>query len=701
MKKIILFLLSAGMMITSCDFPKNQNSKNNSDNQKIIGNPELNLKSDLITPEVLWAFSRINDVTVSPDKKSILFSVTYYDIPMNKGNRELYTMSIDGKDKKQITHTAANENNPLWRPDGKKIGFISAESGSSQIWEMNADGSDRKQISNIENDITGFKYSPDQKKILYVKEVPELVKKVKDVYPDLPKSDGRVITDIMYRHWDTWKDSYSHVFVADFDGNKLINNIDIMKGEEFDCPNKPFSGMEDIAWSPDSKKIVYSCVKKKGKEYALSTNSDLYIYNLQTKTTENITNGMLGYDVEPSFSPDGKKLAWSSMERNGFESDKRRLFVLDFEKKSKTYYTKDFDQNAENICWSEDGKNIYFISDWHATDEIYKLNLETGMIKKITQGIHNYISVTPVGDKLIATQQSMSKPKEIFSVNSGNGNATELSFINKSLLDKLTMGEVKERWVKTTDNKQMQVWVIYPPHFDKNKKYPALLYCEGGPQSTVSQFWSYRWNFQIMAANGYIIVAPNRRGLPGFGQEWLEQISGDYGGQNMKDYLSAIDDVAKEPYINKDKLGAVGASYGGFSVYWLAGNHKKRFKAFIAHDGIFNLEAQYLQTEELWFVNWDLGGPFWDKENKIAQKSYSTSPHKFVQNWDTPIMIVHGELDYRITVDQGMQAFNAAVLKGIPAKFLYFPSENHWVLRPQDAILWQREFFSWLDKWLK
>jgi dipeptidyl aminopeptidase/acylaminoacyl peptidase len=374
---------------------------------------------------------------------------------------------------------------------------------------------------------------------------------------------------------------------------------------------------------------------------------------------------------------------------------------MDLESKVKTDYSKDFDQNSENLAWSEDGKSIWLISDWHATDEIYRLDLADGKFTKLTDGIHNYTGVIPAGNTLIATRVSMSMPAEIYSVDPQSGKDIQLTFTNKDILDQITAGKVTQRWIKTTDNKDMHTWVIYPPHFDSTKKYPTLLYCEGGPQSTVSQFWSYRWNFQMMAANGYIIVAPNRRGLPGFGKEWNEQISGDYGGQNMKDYLSAIDALAKEPYVDKDKLGCVGASYGGFSVYWLAGNHNKRFKAFIAHDGMFNLESQYLETEEMWFVNWDLGGPFWDKNNAIAQRSYANSPHRFVQNWDTPILVIHSELDYRITVTQGMQAFNAAVLRGIPAEFLYFPDENHWVLKPQNGILWQRTFYAWLDKWLK
>jgi len=409
----------------------------------------------------------------------------------------------------------------------------------------------------------------------------------------------------------------------------------------------------------------------------------------------------MGYDINPSISPDGKWLAWESMERDGCESDKNRLFVMNTATGEKTDLSANFDQNSEGLVWTADSKSIYFTSVWHALTQIYRADILENKITQITKGVHDYEAVSPAGDKLIAIKHSMSKPNEIYAVNPQNGEATELSFENKEILAQLEMGKVEERWVTTTDNKQMLVWVIYPPKFDPKKKYPALLYCQGGPQSAVSQFWSYRWNFQIMAANDYIIVAPNRRGLPGFGQEWLDQISGDYGGQNMKDYLSAIDAVAKDSFVNKDKLGCVGASYGGFSAYWLAGHHEKRFKAFIAHDGMFNLPQQYLETEEMWFVNWDLGGAYWEKDNKIAQNSYANSPHLFVDKWDAPILVIHGEKDYRILASQGMAAFNAAVLRGVPAEMLIFPDENHWVLKPQNGVLWQRTFVGWLDKWLK
>ena len=408
----------------------------------------------------------------------------------------------------------------------------------------------------------------------------------------------------------------------------------------------------------------------------------------------------MGYDKNPVISPNGKFMAWESMEREGYEADKIRLFIMNMETGEKQDYTQGFDQNAEGLAWGDDN-TIWFISDWHATDEIYSLDIPSRKITKHTDGIHNYTSVTPVGDMLIATKVSMSKPEEIYRVDPKTGKDVELSFVNKHILDQLTMGKVEKRWMKTTDNKDMLVWMIYPPHFDASKKYPALLYCEGGPQSTVSQFWSYRWNFQQMAANGYIIVAPNRRGLPGFGQEWLEQISGDYSGQNIQDYLTAIDEAKKEPYIDADRLGCVGASYGGYSVYYLAGHHDKRFKAFIAHCGIFDLKMQYFTTEEMWFANWDMGGAPWEKNNKVAQRTFANSPDMFVGNWDTPILVIHGQKDFRIDVSQGMAAFNAARMRGIPAQFLYFPNECHWVTGCQDGILWQRTFKAWLDKWLK
>jgi len=697
MKKILCLLLGL-CFIFSCSNPKQKKSEGNESG--IIGKKKLKLQSDIMTPEVLWAFGRLSGAEISPDKSKLLYGVAYYSIPENKGNRELFSMNLDGSDIKQLTKTAGGEYDATWRPDGSKIAYLCAKSGSMQLWEMEPNGENPAQISDIEGGITGYKYAPDMSKILFTKEV-KLDSTVNEKYPDLDKANAKIAEDIMYRHWDTWVESYSHIFVAAYDGKKLSNPTDIMINQKFDSPLKPFGGMEQINWSPDSKKVVYTVKRQKGKEYAFSTNSDIYIYDTESKLEKNVSSDMMGYDIAPIYSPDGKYLAWESMEHNGYEADKTRLIVYNIETSERKDLSKNFDQNVSGLKWSADGTKIYFTSDYHARFQIYEISLENGQIRAITKGDHDYHEFALADDKIIGLKQSMQFPTEIYSINKETSAETQISFENKEILAQLELGKVEERWVKTTDGKQMLVWVIYPPHFDPNKKYPTLLYCQGGPQSSVSQFFSYRWNFQMMAANGYIIVAPNRRGLPSFGQEWNAQISGDYGGQNMKDYFSAIDELSKEAFVDKDRLGAVGASYGGFSIYWIAGHHNKRFKAFIAHDGIFNFESMYLETEEMWFVNWDYGGPFWDKNNKIAQNSYANSPHKFIDKWDTPIMVVHGAKDYRILDSQGLSAFNAAIIRGIPAKLLYFPEENHWVMAPQNGVLWQREFFGWLDRWLK
>lgn len=693
MKKYLLMVLLLAFFACTTQ-PESTQQKND-----VPETPQLS--SDLMTPEVLWAFGRVGSPQLSPDGESVLYTVTYYNIEENKPYRDIYSVPVSGGEAINLTNSPTNEFNAIWRPDGQKIGFISTASGSAQVWEMNADGSGPKQISEIDGGISGFKYAPDGSKIFYIKSV-KLDDDIHDLFPDLPKANARLENDLMYRHWDQWHDyTYQHIFIADYSDGKVGEGKDIMEGERYDSPMKPFGGIEQIAWSPDGKTLAYTCKKKTGKEYSLSTNSAIYFYNLETGKTTNFTEGMMGYDQNPVFSPDGKYLAWESMERDGYESDKNRLFVANLKTGEKTDFTADFDQNVHNLSWDAESRAIYFTSNIHGTDEIYRLKLTDGAISRLTDGIHNYQTVEPAGTKLVAQKVSMSQPAELYLVDPETGNDQPLTTVNKSILEQLTMGKIEERWLETTDGKQMHIWVIYPPHFDPNKKYPALLYCQGGPQGTVSQFWSYRWNFQMMAANGYIVVAPNRRGLPGFGQEWNEQISKDYGGQNIKDLLTAIDEVAKEPFVDETRLGAVGASYGGYSVYFLAGNHDGRFKAFISHDGMFNFEHQYLTTEEMWFVNWDIGGPFWEKDNAAAQRSYTFSPHNFVQNWDTPILVIHGEKDFRVPPDQGMAAFNAAVLRDIPAQFLYFPEENHWVLQAQNGILWQRVFFNWLDKWLK
>ena len=695
-KSIMAIALSAGML--ACGSGKDK--ANEAGDAPLIGKSEIKIADGIMTPEALYSFGRVSDVQVSPDNSKVLYGVTYVSIEQNKTNRELFTMNADGTDNIQITKTAKSESNAVWVKDGSKIAFLSSESGSSQIWEMNPDGTRRTQISQTEGGVNGFNYSPDGKKVLYIKNV-KFGERAVDKYPDLPKASGRIIDDLMYKHWDTWVEEVPHPFVADFDGEKLTNDIDLLNGEPYESPMLPSGGIEQLAWSPDSKTVAYTCRKKKGLEYALSTNSDIYFYNIETKETRNITEGMMGYDINPTFSSDGKYIAWQSMERDGYESDKNRLFVMDLSSGEKSYITENFDYNTDFVVWSKDNQSVYIVACVEAKTQIYQANIQTKEIKPLTKGVHDYESFAIAGDKLIAVRHSMSQPNEIYSVNIETGDAAQITTENKAILDQITMGKVEERWIATTDGKKMLTWVVYPPNFDPAKKYPALLYCQGGPQSTVSQFWSYRWNLQMMAANGYIIVAPNRRGLPSFGKEWNEQISGDYGGQNMKDYLSAIDELAKEPFVDKDRLGCTGASYGGFSTYWLAGNHNKRFKAFLAHAGIFNLEAQYLETEEMWFANWDLGGSFWDRNNSIAQKSYANSPHRFVDKWDTPIMITHGEFDFRILASQGMMAFNAAKLKGVPTRMLIFPDETHWISQPQNGILFQREFFRWFDEWLK
>jgi dipeptidyl aminopeptidase/acylaminoacyl peptidase len=502
----------------------------------------------------------------------------------------------------------------------------------------------------------------------------------------------------MYRHWNIWEDgSYSHIFIADYPD--MINTIDIMEGEPYDVPIYPGGSIDEIQFSNDGKKIVYACKKLKGKEYAVSTNSDIYLFDIDKKTTTNLSESNKGYDLNPVFSPDGKYLIWGSMKTPGYESDKLRMILYDLQTNTANDYSSLFEESATNFVFSADSKYIYFISGTKATYQLFVFDIKKKTIKQLTQGRHDYKSIAITStNRLIGIRESMIEPADIYSIDIKKGIQTRLTSINEEVLKGIASIQVEERWITTTDNKKMLVWVILPPNFQPTKKYPAVLYCQGGPQQAVSQFFSYRWNFQMMASQGYVIVAPNRRGLPTFGEEWNAQISGDYGGQNMKDYLSAIDEIAKEPYIDKSKLGCVGASYGGFSVYWLAGNHEKRFKAFISHCGMFNLESWYGSTEEMFFANYDLTGPYWEPETK---KVYNVSPHKFVKNWDTPILIIHGGNDFRIPYTQAMEAFNAAQLQGIPSKFLFFPDETHFVTKPQNAILWQREFMGWLAKWLK
>ena len=688
--KSVMASLLALSVATSCD---------TANNETVIEKPDLKIENGQFTPEILEGLRRVSGITISPDKTKILYGVTFENVALNKGNRELWMMNIDGSNATRITKTASSEQNEAFIDGGKKIAFIASNGEKMQMFTMDCDGSNRECVSDIENGVDGFVISPDETKVAFISMV-KYGESTIDKYPDLPKANARIIDDLMHRHWDEWVTEIPHTFVADFNGKELSNVKDLLEGEQYEAPMKPFGSIESIAWTADSKSIVYVSRKKVGIDYALSTNSDLYKYDIESGKTTNLTEGMMGYDTDPVFSNDGSKLAWLSMEHDGYESDKKRIFVLDMATGNKTDLTANWDYSVDNIAWSDDDKSIYFVAPFQGTIPMFKMDVATQKIDTIAAGDYDYAAVVPCGKTVFTLRHSYSEPNEIFAVTEGK-EPQKLTTVNDEVLAQLDPIKCEKKLVPTTDGKLMTTWVVYPPKFDPNKKYPAILYCQGGPQSPVSQFWSYRWNLRLMASNGYIVIAPNRRGLPGFGTEWNAEISGDYGGQNMKDYFSAVDYMKQEPYIDSEHIGAVGASYGGFSVYWLAGHHEGRFAAFIAHAGIFNIESQYLETEEMWFANWDMGGAFWDKDNAVAQRTFANSPHKFVQNWDTPIMVTVGEKDYRIVFTQGMMAFNAAKLRGIPTRMVSFPDENHWILKPQNAMLWQKEFFSWLDKWLK
>ena len=698
-----------------------------------IGKQNITIKDGRMSPEALWAMGRISAYSASPDGSKIVYQVGYYSVKHNKSHHVLYMMNADGSNKLLLTKGDKNETDATWL-DNETIAFLTG----GEIWSMKTDGADRKQLSNTGGAVEGFKFAPDGKHVIILKSIP-FHEVIKENPKDLPKATGRLVTDLMYRHWDHYVESIQHPFVFSVgDGFSVANDgTDILDGEPYECPMEPFGGIEQLAWSNDSKEIAYPCRKKTGLAYSISTDSDIYIYNIGTRETRNLCKpadyvepkidptktmktqavnskdnlkNLPGYDQNPKFSPDGRYVAWLSMSRNGYESDRQRLCCMDLKTGEKRFLTESFDSHVDDFCWS-DTKDamIYFIGVWHATENLYAINWK-GEVKQLTDTWTDFGSLQMMNNKkqLIAERHSYTAPADLYIVTPNfkkpvKTTVQKLTNENQHILDQLDKPKVQQRWVKTSDGKEMLTWIILPPNFDETKKYPTLLFCEGGPQSPVSQFWSYRWNFFIMASQGYIVVAPNRRGLLGFGQEWLEEISGDWTGQCMKDYLAAIDDAAQNlPYVDKDRMGAVGASFGGFSVYYLAGHHDKRFKAFIAHDGAFNLEAMYTETEENWFSNWEYDDAYWNKDRTAnADRTYKNSPHLFVDKWDTPILCIHGEKDYRINATQGMSAFNAARMRGIEAELLIFPDENHWVLKPQNGILWQRTFFDFLNKHLK
>lgn len=719
-------LLAASTLVIAGN--TNINARNTA--TEFIGKQQPELKNDRMTPEALWAMGRIGDFNISPDGKQAVYAVSYYSVKQNKSHSVLYTLDLNNLQPNRLTTSTKSESGAVFMKDGRHIAYMSAETGTNQLWMMNADGTGRKQLSHTDKDIEGFLFSPDEKQVLLVMEVPQN-HSIATNDADLPLATGMVINDLMYKHWDTYVTSAPHPFVATFDGEKVDEAKDLLEGEPYESPMMPFGGIEQLAWSPDSKSIAYTCRKKVGKAYAISTDSDIFLYEVSTGKTTNLckpadyvateveadrslahqavnkqsTDCNMGYDQNPQFSPDGQYIAWSSMERDGYESDRTRLCVLNLKTNEKKYVTEGFESGVNEFCWAQNSKELYFTGVWHGKTQVYSTNMK-GEHKALTDDVADYtlLGLAPDGKSLYVKKHSMSQADEVYRVElkGKKPTITQLTQENKYFYDNLTFGKVEERWVNTVDGKKMLCWVVYPPHFDPNKKYPALLFCEGGPQSPVSQFWSYRWNFQIMAANDYIIIAPNRRGLPGFGMEWLEEISGDYSGLCMQDYLSAVDDLAKEPYVDRERFGAVGASFGGYSIYWLAGNHDKRFKCFIAHDGIYNTQQQYVETEELWFPNWDMGSAPWKRAaDGQVQKAFATSPHLYVDRWDTPILCIHGQKDFRIEYTQAESAFTAARMRGLDAQLLLFPDENHWVLKPQNGILWQRTFFRWLDKHLK
>ena len=722
MKRLLTLAVIAFMMLGSTKAQETE----------VIGKSNIKLNSRMMTPEAMWAMGRIGATEASPNGDKVVYQVGYYSVKQNKSHQVLCIMDANGANNKQLTTSSKSETDPTWL-DAETIAFISG----GEIWTMKADGSERKQLSKTDGKVEGFKFSPDRSKVIILKSLPfhEIIKKNP---ADLPKATGRRVTDLMYRHWDHYVESIQHPFVYTVGEGFAIagDGSDILAGEPYECPMEPFGGIEQLAWSNDSKQIAYTCRKKTGLEYSISTDSDIFLYNVGTKTTrnlckpagyvapkvdptrtlaiqsvndkENLKNNV-GYDQNPQFSPDGKYIAWLSMERDGYEADLNRLCICDLQTGEKRYI--DWQSDVDAFCWAplkDKQAKLYFLSVWHGCVNMYSVTAKDE-VKQLTEDWADWTSLQLANDgkRILATRQSLSAPTDIYMVTPGKSiektKIEQLSFENKHILDQLQFGKMQQRWVTTSDGKQMLVWVMLPANYEEGKKYPTLLFCEGGPQSPVSQFWSYRWNFQIMAANGYVVIAPNRHGLPGFGQEWKEEISGDWTGQCMKDYLAAIDDAADNlPFVDKNRLGAVGASFGGFSVYYLAGIHEKRFKAFIAHDGAFNLAAMYTETEENWFSNWEYDEAYWHRpQMPRAKQTYHDSPHKMVEKWDTPILCIHGEKDYRINATQGMSAFNAARMKGIPAELLIFPDENHWVLKPQNGILWQRTFFDWLDRWLK
>lgn len=694
MKKIFVLLSAVLLLVAGC--------KKQEPAEEVIGKPVVDVQNGRFTPEVMWALGKMGEFAVSPDGSRIAYANTYYDMTQNKGNAELYLIPANGGEADRLTTTAQSEFNPVFLDDNTLL-FVRG----NDIVSLALDSREEHTVATIATGLEGFKLSPDGKRILYITDLPvRRPDNLERLYKGLDQTTGRINEDLMYRHWDSWVDEYPQIFLANLnEGVMDTNNITAVLGNEpYECPMRPWGGVEQFNFSPDGSRIAYTCRKKTGMAYSLSTNSDIYVYTIADGKTVNISEGIMGYDQNPVFSHDGKSIAWESMERDGYESDKLRLMVADLATGQRTDLTEAFDYGVSGISWSNDDRQLLATVMYRGTNEIFAFTLADRTIRQVTRDCHDINGFTLRGNDIYATEVSMQHPAEIFHYTLADTlqQGKQLTAINDEVLSQVRMGKTEEHWIKTSDGKEMLVWLIYPYDYDSTKTYPALLFCEGGPQSMVSQFWSTRWNFEVMSGAGYFVIAPNRRGCPGFGTAWCEQISGDYGGLCMKDYMTATDYFAKNmPQIDAERIGACGASFGAYSIYWLAGhNENHRFKAFLAHNGMFNFYQQCLETEEYWFTNWDLGGPYWEKNAKTA-KSYANSPHLFIDKWNTPLCVVHSEYDFRIVASQGMAAYNAAKLRGLEARYLYFPDETHWVLHPQNSLLWHRNFIDWFDKYLK
>ena len=749
--KIVSFTALAAIAIGLLIFMKQDKTELSSEGY--IGKSGIVIEDGKMSPEALLAFGRMSDPQVSPDGKHILYGVSYTSVEDNRSVRNLFICNLDGSDNHQVTAFGKSVSNARWSNDGKKVAFLCG----GQIWTADVKNGSLKnfrQVSDVPGGIGEFKLSPDQKKVMYISYIKSAVKSPTDCYSDLDKATAYTTDNLMYRHWDHTVMEIPHTFVAEIDINEGTCGAgkDILEGEAelYELPTEPFGGLEQLSWSPDSRFIAYSCRKLAGKKYAFSTNTEIYLYNIESGQTELIEMGG-GYDTDPVWSPDGTKLCWISMERDGYEADKQRLIVAELSDLDSDMpkvgeiqdITVDFKYNVSSPVWSSDSKSIWFASlaeglqgMFRAYEEVESWEIEriTGEDKWYDFGSPFHVAENEDGSQtLYTTWCSMDFPTELVAVTTAKDKETSYRQItdeNGHILNQLAPHETEARYVKTVDGKDMLTWVLYPPQFDASKEYPSILICLGGPQGTLSQGWSYRWNYRLMASQGYVVVLPNRRGTTAFGQEWTEQISGDYPGLNMQDYLAAARELKAEPFVGK--MAACGASYGGYSVYYLCGTHEDTFDAFIAHAGIFNEEHMYMTTEEMWFPNFDNGGLHetvidprvgtkegpvgpagdgvtfggikqggspWSNDPK-AVRHYALSPHKLVTKWHTPLMVIHGGMDYRVPVDEGMAAYNAAQMMGVPSSLLIFPDENHWILKPQNAMLWHREYFRWLEEWL-